>query len=92
VFLKFRLDSDIRQTDQTTQFVTNMVVAPFRSCYPMALSPWGIVPDVLLVAALEVGHPVEILVTMKADDLTGDSDDSGLLRLHCGLPLPELSF
>jgi hypothetical protein len=55
----------------------------------MALSPWRIVPDVLLVAALEVSDPVEIRVTMKTDDLTGDSNDSCTFRLHCGIPLPR---
>jgi hypothetical protein len=58
----------------------------------MALSPWRIVPDVLLVAAFEVSDPVEIRVTMKTDDLTGDSNDSCTFRLHCGIPLPRLSF
>lgn len=72
--------------------MTDVVVPAFRSCNPMALSPWRIVPDVLLVAALEISNPVEILVTMKTDDLTWDSNDSCSFRLHCGIPLLGLSF
>ena len=34
----------------------------------MAIDPWGIVADVLIVAALELRHPVLLFVLVEAND------------------------
>jgi len=41
------------------QFLTDMLKPPLRRCYPVPISPRGIVPDVLLMPTLKVSNPVE---------------------------------
>jgi hypothetical protein len=44
--------------------------AAFGSGDPVTDSPRGIVADVLLMAALEFGDPIEMFVLMEADDFS----------------------
>jgi hypothetical protein len=55
-------------TGWTWQLVTDMVQPPLRSDDPGAIGPGRIVADVLVVAALEFGDPIIVLVLMKPYD------------------------
>jgi hypothetical protein len=35
---------------------------------PRPVAPWGMMPDMLVVAALELSHPVLLIVLMEADN------------------------
>ena len=68
--------------ERARQFVADMIVASLRGRYPMAAGPGRIVADMLLVAAFEVGNPVEAIVLMKADDSTRGAGDFCLHGFH----------
>jgi hypothetical protein len=62
---------------RTRQFVTETVEAASRRDDPRTVGPGRIVADVLVVAALQFGDPILVLVLMKSDDFAfrhgGDS-------------------
>ncbi len=68
--------------ERAGQFVADMIVASLRSGDPVATGPGRIVADMLLMAAFEVGNPVEAVVLMKADDSTRGSGDFCLHGFH----------
>src|SRR5688500_20206843 len=43
-------------------------LAPGFRCHPFANLPGWVVPNVLPVAAVKIGHPVALVITMKSDD------------------------
>ena len=45
---------------------------PLRCCRPRSIDPRRVVPHVLRVAALQVCHPMALIVLMKTDDLAFD--------------------
>jgi hypothetical protein len=51
-----------RHTDQTGQFLTEMLKPSLRRCNPMPVGPWRIMPDVLLVSAFQIGHPFKAFI------------------------------
>jgi hypothetical protein len=55
-------------TGGARQFVTDVIQAPFGSDDPRAGSPGRIVAHVLVVAALQFGDPIIVLILMKPDD------------------------
>jgi hypothetical protein len=56
------------QTDQTPQLETEMLIPSLRCCYPMPISPRGIVPNMLLMSARKISNPVEALIQMIIQD------------------------
>ena len=51
----------------------------------MALGPWRIMPDVLLMSAFEFRNPIQIFILVKSDNFSRPA--LGLaLRLHNALP------
>ena len=44
------------------------VLTPVRCCHPEAFDPGGLMSHVLGVAALQVGHPVPLVVLMQGND------------------------
>lgn len=64
------------------KFVPDVFGAAERTGYPVASGPRGIVADVLLMAAFEVGDPVEGLVGVKPHDLARDSRRFRFHGLH----------
>jgi hypothetical protein len=42
--------------------------ATFLRDYPGPIGPWGIVANVLVVAALKLGHPMALFVLVEAHD------------------------
>src|SRR5438309_1269838 len=59
------------------QFHAEAAAAALRSDDPWPLRPRRIVPNVLAVAAFEVGHPITGLVLMEANDLALHAQDAG---------------
>jgi hypothetical protein len=50
----------------------DMAPASFRSDDPGAAGPGRVVADVLIVAALQFGYPIVVLVLMKPDDFASN--------------------
>lgn len=50
------------------QRVSQKLRAPFFRCHPGPLLPWRVVPQVLRMAAFQIGYPVAVFVLMKRDD------------------------
>jgi hypothetical protein len=42
--------------------MTDVFKSPLRGCYPLPISPWGIVTYMLLVPAVKIGNPIEEFV------------------------------
>ena len=40
----------------------------FRGEHPGTKGQWGLMPDVLPMSAGEIGHPILLLILVKADD------------------------
>ena len=59
-----------------------MLEAALRGGYPMMAGIWGIVANMLLVAALEVGDPVLAFVHVKTYNFFGDAGRGEFRRLH----------
>jgi hypothetical protein len=51
------------------KLTSNVTRTSFRSGHPQAIRPRRVVTNVLCVAALQVGHPVVLLILVKSDDL-----------------------
>ena len=56
------------------EFVAEMFAAALRCGHPFAVGPGRVVTDVLLVAALEFGYPVVVLILVEADDFSWDGE------------------
>jgi hypothetical protein len=52
----------------TVERTPKSVLAPVRRRHPEAFDPWGLMAHMLGVAALQVYHPVSLLVLMQGDD------------------------
>jgi hypothetical protein len=50
------------------QLHAEVAASSFRRGYPGSNLPWGIVPHVLGVAAVEVGYPVPLSILVEIDD------------------------
>ena len=73
------------------QFGPERFGTSLSGCHPGAIDPRRIVPDVLVVATLELGNPVPFLVSVKSGDLSvhrlSAGENLGSLRgarLGCG--------
>jgi hypothetical protein len=54
----------------TREGLTKRAGAAFWRDDPGAMGPWGIVPNVLVVTALKLSHPMLLFVLMEANDLS----------------------
>jgi hypothetical protein len=59
-----------------------MLEAALRGCYPVMVGVWRIVPNVFLMPAFQVRHPVAVYVHAKTDNLARSSGRLGFHWLH----------
>lgn len=55
---------------QTNQLMPKMFLPSLGRCNPPPLRPWRIVPDVLLMPALQLRNPIPTLIEVKANNLS----------------------
>ena len=67
-----------------------MLGATLRGGYPVMLGVRRVVPNVFLMPALQVGHPVAVPVHVKTDDLFGRARGSRTHGLHGSIVRPLL--
>lgn len=58
------------RTDQTPQLETEVLKPSLRCCHPMPIGPGRIVPDMLLMAALQFSNPIATLIQTIINDLS----------------------
>jgi hypothetical protein len=71
---------------RTNQFLTHMLEAALRGCYPMMVGVRRIVANVFLMPAFQVRHPGAVCIHAKTDNL---ARNPGRLSFH-GLHTPIL--
>jgi hypothetical protein len=59
------------RTNQTPQLEAEVIKPPLGRCHPMPMSPRRIVPDMLLMPALQLGNPIAAFIQMVINDLSG---------------------
>jgi hypothetical protein len=64
-----------------------MLEPALRGCYPVMVGVWRIVPNVFLMPAFQVRHPVAVYIHAKTDNLARNSGRLGFHWLHTSIIL-----
>ena len=67
---------------RTAQFLTHMLEAALRGCYPVMADIRRIIPNMLLMPAFQFCHPVAVYIHMKTDNLAQNPDRLGFHWPH----------